>query len=352
MLTSYLLWLTFGWFGAHHLYLGRDRHAFVWFWTLGGFLVGWLSEFWRIPDYVWTANAKERGVVPGECDRDTVEVSPFRIKRFLGEIAFSCYVGTLATSALPEEIVESHRWLATAINSIAVSIGVHTVANIGSEECRLIVCLVGACLHYPALIVGSLSGLFSTDLWSSLLSASSATLFGRRVRTGAPTQRNLCLRLLILFAGSAVMTSLFLSAAYFNSHVTLPNRERVKARVVVDSFFASWRWQHFKNETRRLSWVLISDGFTEFVHELHGAVEPEGEQRAYKVLDVVWHATDEEIREQYQKLVKAYHPDRLVRNSSEEKKAAEAKFIEVQKSYEKISGRRQKMNKYRLKNEL
>lgn len=69
-------------------------------------------------------------------------------------------------------------------------------------------------------------------------------------------------------------------------------------------------------------------------------------------MDIVWHATEEEIREQYQKLVKTYHPDRLARNSSEEKKAAEAKFIEVQKSYEKISGRRQKMNKYRLKNEL
>lgn len=165
-----------------------------------------------------------------------------------------------------------------------MTLGVHTVANIGNEECRLTVCLIGACLHYPALILGSLSELFSTDTWSSLLSALTATLFGRRMRTRAPAQRNLCLRLLILFAGSAVMTSLFLSAAYFNSHVSLPNRERVKARVVVDNFFASWRWQHFKNETRRLSWVLISDGFTEFVHELHGAIEPEGEQHAYKVL--------------------------------------------------------------------
>jgi hypothetical protein len=35
LVIAYLLWLFGGIFGFHHLYLHRDRHAFVWWCTLG-----------------------------------------------------------------------------------------------------------------------------------------------------------------------------------------------------------------------------------------------------------------------------------------------------------------------------
>lgn len=53
---AYVLWLFGGLFGVHHFYLRRDRHAFVWWTTLGGFGVGWLGEIFRIPRYVRDAN--------------------------------------------------------------------------------------------------------------------------------------------------------------------------------------------------------------------------------------------------------------------------------------------------------
>ena len=41
----------------HHFYLGRDRHAFVWWATLGGiFGFGWLRDAVRIGEYVDDAN--------------------------------------------------------------------------------------------------------------------------------------------------------------------------------------------------------------------------------------------------------------------------------------------------------
>ena len=50
---TYFLWFFFGWFGLHHFYLGRDRHAFTWWSTFGGmFLLGWVRDAWRIPTYV------------------------------------------------------------------------------------------------------------------------------------------------------------------------------------------------------------------------------------------------------------------------------------------------------------
>lgn len=56
-LWAYFWWLFGGLFGAHHVYLGRDDHALIWFCTLGGYFgIGWLREIWRIPTYVADAN--------------------------------------------------------------------------------------------------------------------------------------------------------------------------------------------------------------------------------------------------------------------------------------------------------
>lgn len=55
--VTYILWLLLGWFGVHHFYLGRDRHAFAWWSTFGGiFTLGWIRDIWRIPIYVADAN--------------------------------------------------------------------------------------------------------------------------------------------------------------------------------------------------------------------------------------------------------------------------------------------------------
>lgn len=56
ILWAYIFWLFGGIFGLHHFYLKRDRHAFVWWTTLGGFGIGWLSEIFSIPRYVREAN--------------------------------------------------------------------------------------------------------------------------------------------------------------------------------------------------------------------------------------------------------------------------------------------------------
>ena len=64
LILAYVLWFFFGIFGVHHFYLKRDRHAFVWWSTLGGLCgLGWVRDFWRLPDYVQEANEDEDGYV-------------------------------------------------------------------------------------------------------------------------------------------------------------------------------------------------------------------------------------------------------------------------------------------------
>jgi len=59
--VAYALWLLGGWWGAHHLYLGRDGQAALYCSTLGGFLLGWVRDAWRLPAYVdWANGATEQ----------------------------------------------------------------------------------------------------------------------------------------------------------------------------------------------------------------------------------------------------------------------------------------------------
>ena len=98
VVVTYLLWMSFGWLGIHHLYLRRYRHSFVWLWTLGGcFGVGWLLEFWRLACYVDMANNSARR-------KHKIGVG-FSWKRFTGELVFSMVLGLLSVSAIPKEVM-------------------------------------------------------------------------------------------------------------------------------------------------------------------------------------------------------------------------------------------------------
>lgn len=57
---------------------------------------------------------------------------------------------------------------------------------------------------------------------------------------------------------------------------------------------------------------------------------------AYKILGVEKSVTEPELKKSYRKMVKKYHPDKLKGLGEAQVKAAEEKFIQVQKAYEQI----------------
>jgi DnaJ like chaperone protein len=60
----------------------------------------------------------------------------------------------------------------------------------------------------------------------------------------------------------------------------------------------------------------------------------------YKILDVNPDAGEDEVKKSYRKMAMRFHPDRLIGLTENEKKAAEAKFLSVQKAYENIKRKR------------
>lgn len=56
----------------------------------------------------------------------------------------------------------------------------------------------------------------------------------------------------------------------------------------------------------------------------------------FQILEIQPNANEEEVKKAYRRMVMRFHPDRLQGLSDAEKKAAESKFIHVQKAYENI----------------
>jgi len=119
---TYLLWVTVGWFGAHHFYLCRYRHGFVWLWTLGGCCgLGWLLELWRLPCYVDIANGKR------VYHRHKSGVS-FSWKRFSGALVFSMLLGVLSVSAVPNDIL-TFSPLVASVAAVFIAAGLHVTSS-------------------------------------------------------------------------------------------------------------------------------------------------------------------------------------------------------------------------------
>ena len=85
--TAYFFAITGGFFGLHHLYLGRTQQALLWFTTLGGFGVGLLYELiFSIKKYVQEAN-NDRSVHDHYEKKMREQKSPaFELIRFCGNL--------------------------------------------------------------------------------------------------------------------------------------------------------------------------------------------------------------------------------------------------------------------------
>lgn len=61
---------------------------------------------------------------------------------------------------------------------------------------------------------------------------------------------------------------------------------------------------------------------------------------AYDILEISSSVTDQEVKKSYRKLVRLYHPDKVIKMGEEFRQGAEEKFLKVQESYELIKSRR------------
>lgn len=124
LFLAYTTWLFGGWFGLHHIYLGRDRQAFVWYCSAGGFLgLGWFRDLWRIPEYVEDANDDPEYLAELGAKMEKSATPSFSTVRFTGEVATGMLFGFLARCAIPEDWVEQGHSYLVILAPYAIGIG-------------------------------------------------------------------------------------------------------------------------------------------------------------------------------------------------------------------------------------
>lgn len=332
LFVTYLLWLTCGWLGIHHFYLGRDRQALVWCMTLGGYFgLGWLRDIWRIPYYVRYANRDPKSTDQLKERMRKHPKPPSSTARSMGQMIVSDALGYMILYALPvDHIPENYVALAALPVPLAVAIGVHLVGNIGEQEGNFKMPLLGAYLTYP-LYFWSTHSVF----WTSLLSSYFFNNYTKSWRLKPRPAKPLVQRLAVFATCSLLYSSMWASWLYFNCSMTDNDGTEVKCRDSIRHFFSSPLWQDFKSVVLAMYNQLRLKGWGELWRLLMEALDPQGEANALKVLGVSSSSSQESITAAYRKLARQWHPDRF--KEPAQKLEAQEKFIEIQKAYEVLS---------------
>lgn len=179
LIVAYGLWAIGGPLGLHHLYLERDSHALLLMLTLGGYGLGWMWDFWKIPGLVSRFNHQEN-------KKSEVKqgIPPASTIHFMAQVATGIYFGLVAAIGL--STLTSYYVL---VLPLAVGLGVHLVACVGERTSKLKNTLVAAFLTSP-IFYGRAISMVPISLAASITSQQN-----RHYRSQQQKQENLSLRL-------------------------------------------------------------------------------------------------------------------------------------------------------------
>lgn len=346
LLVTYILWLFGGFFGLHHIYLHRDRHAFVWWCTLGGYFgIGWILEVFKIPEYVRDANEDPVFITKFIEKMRMYRKPEFSTTRFLGEIMMSYLFGQMVMIAIPEDEFMGINWrfLLWTVPFFS-ALGVWLVGNIGREKGVFWHCLVFAYVVYPLRYF-----VYDETYWFTGMVFASALgfeQFSKQWRREPPKRHGVLRRTIVLSTCVILYLSLWTGYFVFNGKITDSEGDEVPVHEAIKNFIKSPWWTDLK-QTFVETWRFAKhNGWYETWKQIVDSIDADGEQNAYKVLGVNPTSTQSEITSIWRKMSREFHPDKV--KDEKLQRAAQEKFMEIQQAYEiisKIKSKRRTKNK-------
>ncbi|XP_075055721.1 dnaJ homolog subfamily C member 22 [Mixophyes fleayi] len=328
LIVAYGLWAIGGPIGLHHIYLGRDSHAMLLMLTLGGFGMGWMWDFWKIPGLVSQINKQDE-----KSNKIKEGKPPASPSRFVAQVTTGIYFGLAAAIGLSS--LTSYYMVALPL---AVGLGVHLVACVGEQTSNLKSTLVAAFLTSP-IFYGRPISMIPISLTASITSQQN-----RFYRRQQQKPENLSLRLYRFGLAYLAFTGPLAYSVLINTSRTVS--------YVAGCIGALLDWLSFFPSLSSLmerilllpyrAWGLFTGGggfqdqyFKEWekIYEFVASFQNEREEMACKILGVNSDATLEEINRHYRDLVRVWHPDHNRHQPAE----AEEHFIEIQAAYESLT---------------
>lgn len=334
LFVAYLCWFFGGFFGLHHFYLGRDKHAFITFSTFGGyFTLGLIRDFWCLPEYIKDANNDLEYLKKLHAQMLAHKRPPSSIVRQSGLMIMGNLFAYLVEYAIPRELL--HDSVVTVIKFLLIpfasAIGVWLAGNVGRHQGSIKKPLLAAYLGaVPSLIFDIQHGSFSTLAATIVFNKYSKSWRLERAR-----EKSLLKRVAVLTGCILIYLSLWSSWFYFGCTIEDPETtEPIKCRVAFDNFIKSPAYTNLSEAIWMLYERARHQGIMGLWKEIMQEFDVSGKSAALSVLELSDGASPREILAQYKKLSRLYHPDK---EKDESKKAEKnEKFIQVQEAYNKL----------------
>jgi DnaJ family protein C protein 22 len=315
LLKAYTCWLLGGILGLHHIYLNRPKQAFIWFTTLGGFLVGFLRDLYRMPAYVREANLDAKYLESITREQDQLMIPIFKTSRFVGSICVGAafdYVAKYAITKLDAPDADnSYSNLLHCLSPFLVATFVYLVNTERPTRCSFKWPLIGSYLAYAFDTYRVYFFSFSSPIAASLLlnwniEWDKDCYKNKQTKTSS-TRKALKV---VYFTSGALFVVLLFSLFLVNNVSYELDGKRVTLRDSFSDFFDSKEMKDMK-EMFKMMWNFYqAHGFRKAMNHFVYGYDAEAIADAYKSIEMTEKSTQRDLDLKCKTLSRKWHPDK------------------------------------------
>jgi DnaJ family protein C protein 22 len=314
---AYLCWLFGGLFGLHHAYLRRDKQAFVWFSTLGGFFIGFINDFFRISEYVKEANEEQEFAKKLENFKSQLKSPAFAKTNFLFSVLIGAFFNYILKNCvvieLDDDEEDNHTYrifilILRFITPLVISTFVYLIGTEGPIQCKFRWPLFGAILGFIVQLI-----LLPNNFVCSLCSAfflNWKVEWKHRQNETKQVKRKLYKRIAYFSIGSVLVLSIFGLYVWNNATLEVDGKQ-ITLKESVKNFFNTQEMTELIEFLKTLWNFYQAHGWRKFVNNIYYGYDPEAIANAYNIIGLNEKASQNEVDMKCRNLSRKWHPDKF-----------------------------------------
>jgi DnaJ family protein C protein 22 len=285
---AYLLWLIGGLFGFHHIYLGRDKQALIWFGTFGGFLIGLIWDSFKIPEYVRESNEETSSIEKIKQLKSEMKAPIFMEMRFIGSIAVGFFYSYILKQSFWFDSVENdeslnYSKLAFKIFSpLFISIIVYLIGTEGPYRCNFKWPIIGSSSSYLIESILNLKTDYNCALLSTLFLNWNIEWDNNYFEN--KRKKKFTKRIFFLLIGYMAITIMISTFIWNNATVEIDGK-KVLLKDSLKTFWNSKEVVQLREAITTLWNFYKVHGFRKLINHFYYGQDPEAIARAYKVFN-------------------------------------------------------------------
>ena len=308
---TYFLWLFGGFFGLHHVYLGRDKQAFVLFSTLGGFLIGLHKDLYKIPEYIKEANEDKVYMENLFKKQSKLKAPVFYTSKFIGCVAtgsFFCYLLKYCLTFNPDAAFDISYYSLKLLSPIGIALMVYLVGTEGPLKCDYKWPILGSYIAFVIDLVFGYDTYYSCAILSTMFL--NWNIEWDQDYFENKKKRKLYKRAAYLSVGILITVSIFSLFLWNNAYVEIEGK-KVTLKESVLNFLDSKEMVQLKEVFKMIWNYYQAHGLRKLINHFFYGYDAEAVANAYKIIEMSEKSSQQELESRCKKLAVKWHPDRF-----------------------------------------